>query len=84
VFGKVQDSVPQVEELRRKREEDAAKCGRIFRTIKKDSTEIPCPMTTTTTSQNPVSKKNMTEAESSQAAECNMNKTRTLLSTGEW
>jgi len=33
VFGTLQKSIPDVEELRRKRQEDAIKCGRGLRTI---------------------------------------------------
>lgn len=46
VLGKSTNPVPDVEELCRKREEDAAVCGRIIRTIPKPGTREGCPTRT--------------------------------------
>ena len=47
VFGKTNSSVPDLEELRQKREADAIKCGRVPRTIGKEPPQRqPCSSTT--------------------------------------
>jgi len=74
--------VPDVQELRRKRDEDAAKCGRIVRTIGKDSNQIPCPIRTSTGSEVNFSQKNLTEGQPSTTAECEADVTRSPLLAG--
>lgn len=45
VLGKAKIKVPDPEELRRKRIEDAVYCGRVIRTVPKPAKRRSCPMT---------------------------------------
>ena len=46
VLERAQNPVPDVEELRRKNEEDARACGRVMRTVSNPGTQKLCPMST--------------------------------------
>jgi len=48
VLGRAQNTVPSVEELRRKIDEDAQACGRITRTVRHLATRKLCPTTCAT------------------------------------
>lgn len=48
VLGRSENPVPNVDELRRKIEEDAKACGRITRTVSNPGTQKLCPNTTST------------------------------------
>lgn len=50
VVGRTKNPVLDVEELRRKREEDAAACGRVIKTISNAGKQTCCPTTTTPSS----------------------------------
>ena len=61
VFGKVQNSVVDVEELRKKREEDVARCGRIMKTVGTTSPVFPLQKSKITDLANTSLQKELTE-----------------------
>jgi len=60
VFGNMQNSVADMGELRRKREEDAAKCGRILRSVQHGPSRLPSPKSRRTVAEGNVLENDMT------------------------